>query len=180
MLNLNTLSALRCRPLNTVAALSVVSLILLTTSSSALAHAGTNEFDKDADHSIEGSWICKIDRISLGDSFTALMSFTAGGVVLATGSLDKLNPISPIYGSWKQTGHNRVAVTIYFFLFDPLGNPVGMLKTNETFRLNGQNKLVGSGSSFVCDVDGQNCSNHGSEALIGITGNRILPEGLQN
>jgi hypothetical protein len=99
---------------------------------------------------------------------------------LATGSLDKLNPISPIYGSWKRTGHNRVAVTVYFFLFDPLGNPVGMLKTNETFRLNGQNKLVGSGSSFVCDVDGENCSIRGSDALIDIAGNRILPEGLQN
>ena len=108
------------------------------------------------------------------------MSLTAGGVVLATGSLDKVNPISPVYGSWKQTGHNRIAVTIYFFLFDPIGNPVGMLKTNETLRLNGQNELAGSGSSLVCDVQGENCSGSGSEALIEITGKRIIPEGIKD
>jgi len=89
--------------------------------------------------------------------------------------MDKVDPISLVYGSWKRTGSNRVAVTIYFFLFDPIGNPVGMLKTNEAFLLNGRNQLLGAGSSFVCDVEGQNCSNHGTEALIAITGKRIQP-----
>jgi hypothetical protein len=63
----------------------------------------------------------RLSRISR----SALMSFAAGGVVVATGSLDKANPISLVYGSWKQTGRNRVAVTIYFFLFDPIGNALG-------------------------------------------------------
>jgi hypothetical protein len=149
--------------------------MLYVTASPALAQTEARGSSQDVDDPIEGSWICKIDRIGQGDSFTALTSFTAGGVVVATGSMDKVNPISPVYGSWKRTGSNHVVVTIYFFLFDPIGNPVGMLKTNETFLLNGRKQLMGAGSSFVCDVEGQNCSNHGTEALIAITGNRIDP-----
>jgi hypothetical protein len=151
--------------------------MLNVTGSPALAQTEANEHSQNGNDPIEGSWICKIDRIAQGDSFTTLTSFTAGGVVVATGSQDKVNPISPVYGSWKRTGSNRVTATIYFFLFDPGGNPVGMLKTNETYVVNGRNQLVGAGSSFVCDVDGENCSNHGTEALIGITGKRIVPSG---
>src|SRR5438067_1049138 len=57
---------------------------------------------------IEGTWIVRVDRINQGITFTALQSFTAGGVVLATGAIDRTPPppISPIYGSWKRTAHN--------------------------------------------------------------------------
>ena len=171
----HTLIILRRRALSTLAAISFLSLMLYVTASPALAQTEARGSSQDVDDPIEGSWICKIDRIGQVDSFTALTSFTAGGVVVATGSMDKLNPISPVYGSWKRTGSNRVAVTIYFFLFDPIGNPVGMLKTNEIFLLNGRKQLRGAGSSFVCDVEGHNCSNHGTEALIAITGKRIEP-----
>ena len=171
----HTLIILRRRALSTIAAISFSSLMLYVTASPALAQTEVRGSSQVVDDPIEGSWICKIDRIGQVDSFTALTSFTAGGVVVATGSMDKLNPISPVYGSWKRTGSNRVAVTIYFFLFDPIGNPVGMLKTNEIFLLNGRKQLRGAGSSFVCDVEGHNCSNHGTEALIAITGKRIEP-----
>ena len=142
------------RALHALAAISILSLMLHVTGSPAFAQAEARGSHQDLDDPIEGSWICKIDRIGDGVSFTALQSFTAGGVVVATGSLDKLSPISPVYGSWKRTGYNRVAVTIFFW-FDPIGNPVGTLKTNETFLLNGRNQLAGAGSSFVCDVDGE-------------------------
>ena len=178
MKNTQTLTTVRRKALNVLTAISLFALMLPATSSPALAQAETNEAHRDLDHSFEGSWICTVVQTS-GFSFTALMSFAAGGVVVATGSQDKVNPISPVYGSWKQTGHNRIAVTIYFFLFDPIGNPVGTLKTNETFRLNGQNELAGSGSSVVCDVEGENCGGSGSEALITLTGKRIIPEGIK-
>ena len=171
----HTLIILRRRVLSTIAAISFLSSMLYVTASPALAQTEARGSSQGVDDPIEGSWICKIDRVGQGDSFTALTSFTAGGVVVATGSMDKVNPISPVYGSWKRTGSNRVAVAIYFFLFDPVGNPVGMLKTNEIFLLNGRKQLRGAGSSFVCDVEGHNCSNHGTEALIAITGKRIEP-----
>src|SRR5689334_25167186 len=61
---------------------------------------------------IEGTWILTIDRVSQGFSFSALQSFTAGGVTLATGTADRTAPppISPLYGSWRRTGHNRYPV----------------------------------------------------------------------
>jgi hypothetical protein len=166
-----TLTILGRRALLALAALLFLPLTLQLTGSPAVAQTEAKGSTQNLDDPIEGSWICKIDRISQGDSFTALTSFTAGGVVLATGSMDKVDPISPVYGSWKRTGSNRVAVTIYFFLFDP----VGMLKTDEIFTLNGRNQLLGAGSSYVCDVDGHNCSNHGTESLIAIAGKRIVP-----
>jgi len=179
MLTSQTITILRRRALLALAAISSLTFLLHVAGSPALAQTEAREHSRhvsrDVDDPIEGTWICKIDRIAQGESFTALMSFAAGGVVVATGSLDKVNPISPVYGSWRRTGSKRVAVTIYFFLFDPVGNPVGMLKTDETFLLKSRNQLLGAGSSFVCDVDGQNCSNHGTEALIAITAKRIVP-----
>jgi hypothetical protein len=37
---------------------------------------------------IEGTWIVQVHRVTQGVTFTALQSFTAGGVTLATGTLD--------------------------------------------------------------------------------------------
>src|SRR4051794_34448049 len=66
---------------------------------------------------LEGTWILTIDRVSQGFSFSALQSFTAGGVTVATGTVDRIPapPISPLYGSWRRTGHNRYSVAICFF-----------------------------------------------------------------
>lgn len=46
---------------------------------------------------IEGTWIVQVHRVTQGVTFTALQSFTAGGVTLATGTLDRTPPpsISP-------------------------------------------------------------------------------------
>src|SRR5215467_5556955 len=86
---------------------------------------------------IEGTWIFTIDRVSQGFSFSALQSFTAGGVTLATGTVDRTPPppISPLYGSWRRTGRNSYSAAICFFAFDPAGNAVAMIKTIETFQM---------------------------------------------
>ena len=174
-----TLTILSRGTRHTLAAISLFSCMLHLTGSPARAQTEGRESYQDRNDPIEGSWIFQIDRGGQNGSFTALNSFAAGGVVVATGSLDKVNPVSPVYGSWKRIGPNRVSAVIYFFLFDPTGNPVGMLKTDEIFLLNSRNALSGAGSSFVCDVEGNNCSNHGTAALIAITGKRIVPLGLQ-
>src|SRR5690349_16476283 len=63
---------------------------------------------------IEGTWILSIHRVSQGFTFSALQSFTAGGVTLATGTADRTPPppISPLYGSWRRSDNNSFAATI--------------------------------------------------------------------
>ena len=163
---------------------SVLAFVLAACNLPTLAQSESSESQAAESHAsesaIEGSWILTIDRINQGGkTFTAMMSFTGGGVALATGSADRLPPppISPLYGSWKRTGPNRAVATLNFFLFDLLGNPVGMLKNHESFHLKSPNELEGSGVALFCGVDGENCvSAVGSE--IAITGHRIIPEGV--
>jgi hypothetical protein len=130
--------------------------------------------------SIEGTWIFTIDRIHQGFSFTALQSFTAGGVTLATGSIDRTPPppISPLYGSWEQAGSKSVAATIYFFAFDLAGKAVAMIKTNLLLHLESRNALVGSGEGFQCDLDGDSCVRV-PLVDIQIKGKRIIPEKIE-
>ncbi|MBV8864731.1 MAG: hypothetical protein JO210_04950 [Acidobacteriaceae bacterium] len=154
-------------------------IMLSVGSTRAGAQVATNEHHGEWFDSAEGTWNCKVDRITQGGSFNVFMSFAAGGVVVATGSLDKLNPVSTVFGSWKQIGRKRIDATIYFYLFDPIGNPLGTLKTNETLRLNGQNEIAGTGLSFTCDVAGENCGDS-PIGQINITGTRIVAEGVKD
>jgi hypothetical protein len=129
---------------------------------------------------IEGSWIFAVTRINnLPASFTAIGSFTAGGVFLATGSNDRLSvpgPVSPLYGSWKRTEHNRYISTTQFFAFNPVtGEAVAMLKAVQTFKLTSDQELVGVGEAWACDVQGQNCER-APIADITVEGTRIIPQ----
>lgn len=127
--------------------------------------------------SVEGSWIFTVDLINQGTTFTAVASFTAGGVFLATGSNDRVNPVSPLYGSWQRIRRHRFNSTAYFFAFDPAnpnGAAVAMLKTNQVFQLKNQDDLVGVGDLSSCDLQGQNCVNMAGS--IQTRGRRIVPE----
>ena len=128
---------------------------------------------------IAGTWILNIHRITQGIDFSALQSFTAGGVTLATGTIDRNPPppISPLYGSWRRMEGNSFAATISFSIFDPAGNALAMIKTNETFRLTDHDNVVGTGEAFVCDIHGDNCVN--ANLPITITGKRIIAQGAQ-
>ena len=131
---------------------------------------------------IEGSWIFAVTRINnLPASFTAVASFTAGGVFLATGSNDHLSspgPVSPLYGSWKRTERNLYISTTNFFAFDPnTGEAVAMLKAVQTFELTSRDELVGVGEAWACDVQGQNCQRT-PIADITIKATRIIPQNV--
>lgn len=125
---------------------------------------------------IEGTWILTINRLSQGFSFSALQSFTAGGVTLATGTADRTPPppISPLYGSWRRAGQNDYSVAICFFVFDSEGNAVGMIKTPETLHMVDKDNLTGSGKALACDIHGDNCVDVNSP--ITITGKRLIAE----
>lgn len=129
---------------------------------------------------IEGTWIFSIHRVTQSFTFSALQSFTAGGVSLATGTVDRTPPppISPLYGSWRWAGGNSYAASICFFVFDLSGNALVMIKTNETFQLTDQNNLTGSGTGFVCDLNGDNCVN--ANLPVTIIGKRLVAEGASD
>jgi hypothetical protein len=124
---------------------------------------------------IEGSWIFTVSATNGAFSFTALASFTAGGVFLATGSNDHLNPVSPLYGSWKRKGPNRFNATADFFGFDPSGNPISMLHDVMEYELSNRDELVGRGELLTCQVSGENCQR---TLNFTVTAKRIIPEDL--
>ena len=131
---------------------------------------------------IEGTWIFTIHRVVTGITFSALQSFTAGGVTLATGTIDRtpvspsLQPfVSPLYGSWSRKDDNSYVATICFFVFNLDGTPAAMIKTNLTLRLKDENDLVGTGTGFACDINGNNCVNINSPVTI--TGKRLIAQG---
>jgi hypothetical protein len=156
-------------------------LLMLTSATLALGACGTcSAATADSARSglsgrIEGTWILNIDRVTQGFSFTALQSFTAGGVTVATGTVDRTPPppISPLYGSWKRTGDNSYVATICFFIFDPTGKAVAMLKSPEAFRLVDDDNLTGTGTALACDINGDNCVD--VNLPITITGKRLEP-----
>jgi hypothetical protein len=137
---------------------------------------GVDEGQVSRNAPIEGTWIFAIDRVSQGFSFSALQSFTAGGVTLATGTVDRTPPppISPLYGSWRRTGRNSYSAAICFFAFDPAGNAVAMIKTIETFQMVDKDNLTGSGTAFACDIHGDSCVD--ANLPITITGKRLIAE----
>jgi hypothetical protein len=152
----------------------VVGFVICGLNSTAKAQAEASAAIAGSRAPIEGSWIFSVTPP--GGHFTALVSFTAGGVFLATGSNDRLN--SPLHGSWKRTRWNRYDSTTYFFTFDsanPFGPAVGMLKTNEVFHLKNRDELVGVGDLFSCNLEGQNCVSV-PDANFKTSAKRIVPE----
>jgi hypothetical protein len=108
---------------------------------------------------IEGTWICTVTDDAGAYSFTALASFAAGGVALATGSQDRIHPASTLFGSWKHQIDGRYAVTRGFFVFDPAsGSATGMLQNNENYQMTDRDHFAGTGALLACQVDGSNCS----------------------
>jgi hypothetical protein len=164
--------------LKAVAAICFLAMLLPAQDLRADAQVNSNDTRYESNGSVEGTWKLKVDRLAQGVTFNVFMSFTAGGVVVATGSRDKLESVSTVFGSWKRTARNRVDVTIFFFLFDPVGNPVGTLKTNETFHLYGQNRMTGAGLSYTCDVTAENCEDT-AVGEVTLAGTRIEAVGVK-
>lgn len=158
-------------------AITLAGAILCALPNLAMAQSGSGDSQGGLAAPIEGTWILNIHRVTQGITFTALQSFTAGGVTVATGTVDRTPPppISPLYGSWRRMDTNSFAATICFFVFDAAGNALAMIKTNETFRLTDDNNVVGTGDGFACDTNGDNCVN--VNLPITITGKRLIAEG---
>jgi hypothetical protein len=130
-----------------------------------------------AQEPIQGSWIFTVTPAPGGPPpFSALASFAAGGVFLATGEADRLNPASELHGSWERITGNRYGSTAYFFVFDPTGHAVGMLQTNQVFQLTSKKALVGLGDLSACDVQGENCML--LPGVSTITGKRMIVKDL--
>lgn len=126
---------------------------------------------------IEGSWIFSVRALNGSYYFTAVASFTAGDVFLATGSNDRIIPVSPLYGTWAYKGRNRFNATADFIGFDMAGNPIAMLHIVQGFELKHDGELVGVGEFSVCDVEGENCQRT-PESDFSVTARRIVAADL--
>ena len=170
MITKRNITAIKRRAVCLLRTLTILALAVPILNSTAMAQADSQENAGGIASPIEGSWIFSIDAGPV--SFTALASFSAGGVFFGTGSLDRVNPVSTLTGSWKRTGPNRFDSTAYFFAFDPAGNAVAMLKTNQVFYLKGRNELVGAALVYSCNLQGENCVSV-SPAPSKVTGRRM-------
>ena len=161
-------------------ALACAVLCVLPNLAMAQSSAGGSQGDQAA--AIEGTWIVNVQPAGAPTGFTAMMSFTAGGVALATGSSDRLPPfaptpaapISPLYGSWRQMDDNTYVATVNFFTFDSGGNAVNMIENNITLRLSDDNNFAGTGNGFQCKVNGDNCISQPPAGPFSITGKRLI------
>ena len=70
---------------------------------------------------------------------------------------------------------HKVDSTIYFFAYDPAGNAVAMIKTVQSFQLTSADELVGTGVSYACDLQSENCKEDPT-VRIRITGRRVVSE----
>jgi hypothetical protein len=140
---------------------TVGALVLAAAAIGSLSQPARAQGESGPKAPIEGTWIIQVHRIAQNFTFSALQSFTAGGVTLATGTADRTPPppISPLYGTWKRVGGNSYATSLSFFIFDPAGNAIAMLQNYETFHLNRDDEIVGEGEAYVCDPKGDNCVN---------------------
>jgi hypothetical protein len=113
-----------------------------------------------AQEPIQGSWIFVVTPPpGAGSPFSAIASFAAGGVFLATGENDRaVAPVSEVHGNWQRIGRNRYGSTQYLFAFDSAGHAVGMLRNQWVFRMTSKNELGGPGTLSLCDIHGENCT----------------------
>lgn len=151
-----------------------------------MAQNGSGDSQGGQAPSIEGTWIFNV-QVAPGVAFTALQSFTAGGVAVATGSGDRtlfsmLSPgsLSPLYGAWSGAD-STYTVTICAFTFDLTGKALQMFKTYETLRLmDNNNTLMGTGVGVLCDLNGMTgCASLGGPPIV-ITGKRLIAQGASN
>ena len=87
--------------------------------------------------SIEGAWIGPTNAGQAFPPFLAAYTFAPGGGMVTSSSID-LSPRSlstPGYGTWKRTGPRQFLFTFNAFVFDPQGNPAGVVKSRATALL---------------------------------------------
>ena len=161
------------RTLRCVAVASTLFALLAGASSTARAEEESSGLSAP----VEGSWIFTVSAINGSYSFTAVASFAAGGVFLATGSNDRVIPASVLFGSWKHKGRNRYNATANFFAFDPTGAAVAMNRVVQTFELRSHDEMVGVGEFSICEVSGDNCKR-APDIDFTVTAKRIIPEDL--
>ena len=161
-----------------------VRVMLLGAATLAVALSGMSPSAKGEQRSkrgdaIEGTWVFTIHRVKQNVTFTAFQSFTAGGVTLATGTIDRTPPppISPLIGSWKRLEGDAYGATLCFFIFDTEGRAQHMLKNYLTLSVTDEDNLEGGGDADLCDPDGSNCTIFDDQ--ITITGKRLVAEGAR-
>ena len=179
-------------------AITLAGAVLCVLPDLAMAQSGDGNSQGEQTAAIEGTWIVTVDRVAQNTKFSALMSFTTGGIVLATGTLDRAAPPplppsslppytsaqSSLYGTLKGKGGNTYVATLNFFIFDSSNNATVMFQNNITLQLTGDNTLKGTGTACTVNiVNGLIPIPYTCTPLNGgitIIGTRLIAQGASN
>jgi hypothetical protein len=114
--------------------------------------AGENEDNKNT---LTGSWVETLDAGG-GFVFNALVTYSPGGGVVATASIDstKGSLSSPSQGAWKGTGNRHFRLNALAFSFDDVdGSENGVYHIEESVTLSADgNSTAGTGSFRIDPV----------------------------
>jgi hypothetical protein len=121
----------RRKVLERAGVLGGAALIAMAPATAALAD------EAESEHTLEGAWIGPTNAGPAFPPFTAAYTFARGGGMVTSSSID-LSPRSlstPGYGAWKRTGERDFLFTFKAFVFDPQGNPAGVVTARATATL---------------------------------------------
>jgi hypothetical protein len=88
-------------------------------------------------HGLEGAWIGSTNAGSSFPPFKALYTFAPGGGMVTSSSIDlsSRSLSTPGYGAWTRTAGRTFGFAFDAFVFDPQGNPAGVVKARATATL---------------------------------------------
>lgn len=155
-------------------AITLAGAVLCALPNAAMAQGGPGDSQGGQAAAIEGTWIETISTPQGVKVLTGLQSFTAGGVVVASGT----NAPGASNGSWTRVDNKTYVASFSFFAFSPAGNALAMVRVNMTLTVSDDgNSINGPATVLQCDTSGNNCGN--PTPLI-ISGIRLIAQGASN
>ncbi len=109
---------------------------------------------------IEGTWLLTVTPPpeSGRSPFNVLISFTRGGVFLASAEVNAQG-LPAQNGTWTKAGSNEYVSTALSFRSGATADDVFTFKVKSLFRVVGEDELEGAGELAICDASGNNCQS---------------------
>jgi len=107
----------------------------------------------------QGTWLVTVTPpvISGRPAYNVLVTFGAGGALIASTQNDHLANAGTQQGTWRRTGGNQITSTQLWFVYGPTGAAVGTVKVRALYEFSDSNDFSGSGQQLLCDLTGSNC-----------------------
>jgi hypothetical protein len=135
--------------------------------------ASTTQGPESEARKLEGTWRVEVTPRNcqtgapLGSSFTSLLSFARGGVLIETTSRFSPAMRGPAHGVWQHTGGHTFSATAYAFLYNSSGAWTGTQKITQTIEIGGDpDEFNANATSEIFDTNG-NLIQSGCSTAVG-------------